>query len=201
LESTSLFDGRFPVIGLRKFVGVGVVALTLSAVVAVTSAPASAASKGTGIYACTDGSGVMTFSPPWSNSATGTVTATISFTASSCTGGSPTPNTVNGSGTVKFSNGFATCGANPDAGARGKLKLTYNPKAKPSKLVGSDTFGEGDGLVGLEVTFGHVTGSYKASSGASVALYGPGTATGNCTIGITAIPLGSSAATPTLSGI
>lgn len=135
--------------------------LTAAVVCQLATAPAASAKqpKGTGAINCSEATGAVTFSPPWSDAGTGTVKGKVKFTATGCSGGTPTPSSVNGSVSFMFANGH--CSTYTVAIPNGTVRLTYNHVVAPSKVKGSVSF-DTTGLA-MFLDGGVTSGSYPES--------------------------------------
>lgn len=206
MDTRSIQRSHRPAVSLRRVrtlsVLGGVTALVATlGVLTLAVGPAGAKTPvGTGTFRCsTPAGGEFTFSPAWSDTGTGTVHATVNMTITGCTGGSPTPTSVTVTGKMKFPNGGRSC----TLGVRvpGKLKVSYFPMVKKSKLISSNLGFYTDDTLGAtffvaELPF-VVTGSYPvtASSGSNAALnaFGyRGTPSLVCKSGLTSVPAQSS---------
>ncbi len=145
---------RFPVA-----VAVGV--LMVIGVMTDTSAVAGATSLGSGTYSCSPPlnapMGTVTFVPAWSDSGTGTVRAKVSLVAGGCSGGSPTPTRVTVKGKFTFANGGGDCSSGIASVVT--LKLTYQPKVRPSALQATFDIATAAAIVPYPTSSG-ITGSY-----------------------------------------
>lgn len=168
-------------------------------VVTLTVGPAGAKTPtGTGTFRCgtTNGGvsvGGVSFSPAWSDTGTGIVHATVNMTINECSGGSPAPTSVTVTGKLKFPNGNTSCSLGVHS-LTAKLKLSYFPMVKKSKLISSNFIFYRDDTLGAEVFTSEypfvVTGSYPVTASSGPAFFnGFGYPGMTCKSGITSLPL------------